>query len=835
MLVSRIASILSFAAVASLTLQATEYAYVDPVFRVDNPSGATSNSIVNCVFTKTVAGETVASSWAEFSAATSGTLVKDGTGWITIDRDLSKFMGEIHAAAGVLHIHHHFGLGSFLGGAGYAHAGATLYLHQPANGDILPNSSPYDNYCIKALIFEGTGTPEVGAALWIRSERSGESNWSLMRYPTLSGDATLLVDKGSYYMNWRPESELRLNGHTLTLVGAPGQTRPSLRLNNISATAGHLIVRNVKFGMTNLVDLPGDSEASLTLDENGACELTQGNGKKTWTVNYGAKAYYWVLSPQNADGYGYKVGDTNRQAWAGAVNLASDLRLYNNCYLEPRVVSAAEILTNAHHIGLNLHGPVSGNYGIRTFPGVAARYRTDITLGLANPANSFTGGVTLDGTNCTLALYANGALPATGGAASLTNGAVHLVGNDVFDLPDLNMGGTGLVQQTSSSGGRWKTVSKCGPGNLVWNSSSTAATFDIREGVLVLPSFADNVDWSSVAGLKVSTNKYTAANYANGVLFDADRTVLLPEAAYNLKNWSFAGSASTIYSYAGYLWNRAPTNETWSVAMVMDKGGRMTLDGEVIVDQTVRNEAKTANFTIAPGPHAFEFRYFCTSGNSGATGMGYGEGVFKQIDDEYFPTNSVLKHDNPAPGEKGGLWSNNCGFMFDRQGRRTHVYTDYTRAEDPGDGSFFTFSTNQMDVAAGTVPKLEALRFGVGAGFNLNGWNCLSATTLEGLPLIQGGDFTVTRAWSFSGDDVAQGACLSMTGRLTLGPEATLSVTDTASLPRETRVVARAAGGIELPDGVNGQRVGARHYRLVKTADTELTLVYAAGTTLLFR
>lgn len=818
---------------SGMVAQATEYTYKDPVFRVNNPAGSSSNNIAACVFTKTVGGEMVDSSWAEFSAATDGTLVKEGTGWITIDCDLSKFMGEIHAAAGILHIHHDLGLGNFLGGAGYVHAGATMYMHQRADGAILPNATPYDSYCKKELIFEGTGVEEIGAAVWFCSERGGESNWPMMRYPTLSGDATARVDKGGLYMNWRPASELRLNGHTLTLVGAPGQTRPQFRLNNIPSANGCVVVRNVKFVTTNDVGLPGGEESSLSLEDGAAYELVQGNGSKTWTLNYGASAYYWLLSPQNSDGYGYQVGDTNHQAWIGPVVLNSDLRLYNNCYQEPRVVSATEILTNAHHIGLNLHGPVSGDYGIRTFPGVQPRYRTDITLGLANPNNSFTGGVTFEGTNCTLALYANGALPAAGGAATLTNGAVHLVGNDVFELPDLNIGGTGLVQQASKSGGSWKTVTKTGPGDLVWNSCASADCFDIREGRLVLAS-TDNLDWAPFAGLRVSTNKCDKAADL-GSFLPTDKITLRPDAAYNAKGWGFAGTTYTQYAYDGYIWNDAPTNEIWSFAMVMDKGGRLYIDDELIIDQTVRNEAKTANHEMTPGPHKFAFWYFCLSGNSGATGMPYGPAVFSYIDDEFFPTNSVGKHDNPAIGENGGCWTNNKGLVLDRQGRRTHNYSNYVDMVDSGNGKLFTFTTNLEDQAATKLPTFTKIAFGPQAGIDLMGWN-VKVDELTGLPTIEHGDFTVTDKWKFSGVDVAAGGLLTTAGAFTLGPEATVEVTDFVGFPRENVTVIQAAGGLTIPASQIGKRLDAKgHFRLRQTSDTTLSLEYSAGTMLIFR
>ena len=57
-------------------VRATEYTYADPVFYVTNPASSLTNDLSECTFTKSVGGETSESSWSEFAAATTGTLVK---------------------------------------------------------------------------------------------------------------------------------------------------------------------------------------------------------------------------------------------------------------------------------------------------------------------------------------------------------------------------------------------------------------------------------------------------------------------------------------------------------------------------------------------------------------------------------------------------------------------------------------------------------------------------------------------------------------------------------------------------------------------------------------
>ena len=123
----------AFAALAALCVcgaSATDYAYVDPVFYVTNPSGSPTNDLTECTFTKSVGGAVTESSWSEFAAATAGTLVKQGTGWVTVTSNLGAFTGEIHVEAGVWDVCHTNGIGSYLGGAAFAHDGATIVMER---------------------------------------------------------------------------------------------------------------------------------------------------------------------------------------------------------------------------------------------------------------------------------------------------------------------------------------------------------------------------------------------------------------------------------------------------------------------------------------------------------------------------------------------------------------------------------------------------------------------------------------------------------------------------------------------------------------------------------
>ena len=132
----------AFALAALRPAAATEYVYADPVFYVTNPTGSLTNDLTECTFTKSVGGAVTESSWSEFAAATAGTLVKQGTGWVTVTSNLGAFAGEIHVEAGVWDVCHTNGIGSYLGGAAFAHDGATIVMERKP--EYMGWKPPYD-------------------------------------------------------------------------------------------------------------------------------------------------------------------------------------------------------------------------------------------------------------------------------------------------------------------------------------------------------------------------------------------------------------------------------------------------------------------------------------------------------------------------------------------------------------------------------------------------------------------------------------------------------------------------------------------------------------------
>ena len=797
--------------------RATEYTYADPVFYVTNPSGSLTNDLTECTFTKSEGGVTSESSWSEFAAATSGTLVKQGTGWITVTSSLESFAGEIHVEAGVWDVCNQYGIGSYVGGAAFAHDGATIIMERKS--EYMSWIPPYNVEQkgpgnTKAIVMEGEGAVGMGGALVARGSTKTQDFFAIARYPTLTNDATILIDQTGIMMNWRPAVDLRLNGNTLTVKAAPGLTRPYFWHNNTTTEAGNLVLDNILHQHVSGAYFYGGPDCRLTL--KGQSDIRFQNvyatatDKSEWTMDY-RDVRRFELSSGNYDGWAYMTGGTNNllMAWYGPILLGCDMRLYNASS------TASTQNPKRHLVGLNLHGCISGDHGIGLYP-EAKRYITDITLGLHCPTNTFTGGVTL-GEGSTLALWRSGALPAGGGAASITNGVVMLRGDDVFTLPALNIHGTGLVSQVKDNGGRWASVTKTGDGLLDYDASAGAALLDVQGGRVRLMAkphwelYAGLSEWTNTASYKTAMN---TGDYLQSSI--TSLCVRVAESQYAgpwCRDHSSEGLSFGL-SYRGYIWNRSGETETWTFASVMDKAGKILIDDEVVVDQSVRNEAKTANVVITPGAHKFEFRYYNTSGNSGATTVSVASGsVFKYIDDVLFDHAKgkspcyAITDNGDGTITTNGCWINKFGFGIDKQGRRSHFYTDYVQPKDAGDGMTFTATTNLELVLF--APAFDVMKFAPGTTLDLGGYGVpYSAASVEGLPAVTNGDIAVDGTWTVSANDVAAGGRMAVDGALSFGDAAAICVTEDGHLhnsPEGGWTMAEAEGGISLAEGWQGR------------------------------
>gem|GEM_PF-4549801 len=149
---------------------------------------------------------------------------------------------------------------------------------------------------------------------------------------------------------------------------------------------------------------------------------------------------------------------------------------------------------------------------------------------------------------------------------------------------------------------------------------------------------------------------------------------------------------------------------------------------------------------------------------------------------------------------------------------------------DPGDGSLFVVTTNRLEVSS-LENRIDflAMKFAPNTVLDLNAEGLTTAvSSIEGLPTVTNGNLTVTGTWTIPAVDIAAGTVLNASGSLTLSAGAMPIVSNVAALPRNTVIIARAAGGLFLPEGIDGLALDPKgKFVLCQTSPTELAIKYS--------
>ncbi|MBP7636816.1 MAG: autotransporter-associated beta strand repeat-containing protein [Kiritimatiellae bacterium] len=184
---------------------------------------------------------------------------------------------------------------------------------------------------------------------------------------------------------------------------------------------------------------------------------------------------------------------------------------------------------------------------------------------------------------------------------------------------------------------------------------------------------------------------YAAQIVDTGLTWTAVQQLPLPHAAAEL-GATLANTPASRWApnhaglYAGFIWNRSPTNETWSFAESIDDNALLVLDGEVLFNDARWGSTTVATRTVTPGPHAIELRVY----NHGGVG---------------------------GPAAQDGWTTSDWGFGVDRLGRGLKDTACYERLLDPGDGSLLTVNTNaaaiRAEVRQGTLRLTTGARPGL--------------------------------------------------------------------------------------------------------------------------
>ena len=625
-------------------------------------------------------------------------LVKTGGGTLVVTNDLGAYLGDITVKAGTYAFTTNRALGCVAGvnsnlGRVTVEAGAALEARPPKG----LSGEPWGRYN-KPIRFEGFGPDGRGALI-----HAGESSVNRVVFGTnltMTGEAKIanLSSRVTLYQTSSP-MPLTMRANTLHLGGTGPMAWGCLN----ARWAGNIVVEDpiAVTLMNSGSDLGGSAANELAFTGGGTLSFNKLNGPTRWTLDLSGAAKLQVTAGTA------ETVSTNLSYWEGPVKLGAGARLFD-----------------LGKFDFTLRGPVSGG-GIQA----EGNSLTNARLHLVNGGNSFTGGVAARNTD--VYVYADGALPAAGGAVSLAGGDLRFeTGETLLTLPALVMDGASRVQ-----GGRgvWQGgVTKTGNGTLAWNSLAGASALTVAGGDVAL--YADR-SRRACAGVLESrrmdfgddTKAFSKA--IDSDLFEVSCTALSPAAYYNREHhlWMdpnpYPGKTNRgIIAYRGYIWNNEPTNVTWSFAGSAYTHLRFYLNGQQVIWWSPEKPNAYSNAVLRPGPNPFKLR--------GYTGGG-GRVSFPNLASEL-------------------SWPDNTwGFGYDPRGRRSPNQSDYLKLIDPGDGSLLTWCLPEEIVDGVTVPPGQTepivrqavfgeMHFAPGTGLNVTGEACCVAT-LTGLPVIRGG------------------------------------------------------------------------------------------------
>ena len=260
--------------------------------------------------------------------------------------------------------------------------------------------------------------------------------------------------------------------------------------------------------------------------------------------------------------------------------------------------------------------------------------------------------------------------------------------------------------------------------------------------------------WEGIATYSSAAN---AQNAFNGSATPTNYVVRGPYmASVREKDNVAAWSKNSLVTYTGYIWNRTGAPVTWTLASSIKDPVTVTIDGSAVLSGGAAALA-SADVTLTPGPHAFEWRAW--NGDDDSTGP-----------------------------HKPANWANEFGFVYDPQGRGDVSTTDnFVLATDDGDGALFTRYTNATE----RLPAFGTLAFDTGTTLDLNG-NAYAANEIMGWPVVTNtctdatsvAALTITNSFTVDGATLAAGRQLVSSVPVTFAPGATVSLTNSALIAR---------------------------------------------------
>ena len=717
------------------------------------------------------------------------TLVKRGAGRLNLTNAMASYEGSIRVEEGTIFSNAKDTLGKT------PNESHPIAVFAGAQYRCQATASNYNSGRIFRI--QGSG-PDGKGALYLLNGTGGNSGVTQIygvenmagKMVCLDGDAA--VGGGG----WIGYPSFTLNGHDLTFISSSSEN--TFNIGSIYGD-GNIYATNVAFRLnSNLQFLQATAPHTLLIGKSAQFRFVStslgGAAKDMWHVEFAADC-----SDLFGD-WGFNRRNETIDTFSIPVTLNKMIHLHGQIdrwYAHVRFTST-----------------VTGTGGFVTAKDYGNR-RHSGWLHLNNPANSFTGGFEFD--RGVIWSYCNGAIPADGGPVKLMrktatdtercvyDGVAFPAPHEVYALPELQVSGT-QTARVQCGEGTWKKIVKEGANTLEYYSEVGAPRVEVKAGTLKLPRGAAPGLWEGIATYSSAAN---AQNAFNGSATPTNYVVRGPYMAnVREKDNVAAWSRNSLVTYTGYIWNRTGAPVTWTLASSIKDPVTVTIDGSAVLSGGAAALA-SADVTLTPGPHAFEWRAW--NGDDDTTGP-------------HKPTN----------------WADNFGFVYDPQGRGDVSTTDnFVLATDNGDGALFTRYTNATE----RLPAFGTLAFEPGTTLDLNG-NAYVANEILGWPVVtntctdatSAAALTITNSFTVDGADLAAGKQLVSSVPVTFAPGATVTLTNAALIARNGRKSFPVLTAATLNWNESKLTRDSKDWIVRLDGDGKtLVLEYTAGTVIIFR
>ena len=761
------------------------------------------------------ADTTTTAEFGSFAFAPNSIFRKRGSGWMMSSVKMAAFTGEIRIEEGAFMVNTNLMTGPLnltTAPTVVVSNGATFAIAATDATCPAPNTSLSDAglHLFNHFHLIGKGVDNLGAI----ANCLGNNQQYLFRGDwTLDGD-TMLSGTSNKRYDMTTSPSINMNGYTLTVKRGTAGGWNFCSGSAVYRTPGHIVVDGTSIQPQGAATWPGSAENTLTLTNNS----TYGNYntvlKSPWTL---VCENGTTISPSGstANYSDFSAGTNKYNFWNGPA-------VFNG---------TTTIASGSFGRGFSFNGPISGGGTLVT---------RSCWLQLTRPGPDFTGVINVNDNNgirnAGLAMYCGDVAPNAAGI-TLANAELRLVNNVRYDLPKMEFSNTrsnqlmrlpvtGYIQDSHHPAAKGSTAAglkMSGTKELrIEGDLSVTGVLEVTQGRLTLygnPHAGFITGQSGPVGNASSLANNTTPVYANSV-------VLKPLQAYSSLGNSIG--KSNCVTWAGYIWNRSATNETWTFAFAVAQGTRFDFRGTKIMwDYDFFAKKRLLFYTfndVAPGPNKIMIRTYGSQSSGG------------------WPVE--------ASRLTNAVWRNSFGMAIDRLGRNSRNWQDYEEIADPGDGSLITVSDD------GSLPSADPewnvafshLKLAPDGELDANGRE-LSLKTVEGVGKVLNGAgyfkgrLSISDSWTVSAAQIAAGGCLSVTnGAIAFGSGCVLKVEDI--LPgtlshSEEYVIARATDGIDGLPVPSATEPGGKYWKAQKSVESSgasvLKLFWRRGFVMSFR